>query len=54
MMGNVNIQVETWEETCGVLWMTPHRSPFQSDQAGAGIVVHGRLMWRQALYPQMV
>ena len=28
MMGNVDVQVETWEETCAMLRMTPQLSPF--------------------------
>ena len=26
---NMNVRIETWEETCATLRMTPQRSPFQ-------------------------
>ena len=46
--------VETWERTCIAQRMTPHRSPFQADQAGSGVAVHGPLQRRQTPYPRFV
>ena len=34
--------------------MTPQRSPFQFDQAGSGVAVHGPLLRRQTPYPRFV
>ena len=45
---------ETWERTCTAQRMTLQRSPFQADQAGSGVVVHGPLLRRQTPYPRFV
>ena len=45
---------EAWERTCTAQRMTPQRSPFQADQAGSGVVVHGPLLRRQTPYPRFV
>ena len=39
---------------CAALWMTPQCSPFQADQAGSGVVLHGPLQQRQTPYPRFV
>ena len=45
---------EAWDRTCTAQRMTPQRSPFQADQAGSGVVVHGPLLRRQTPYPRFV
>ena len=45
---------ETWEQACVAQRMTPQRSPFQTGQAGSGVVVHGPLLRRQTPYPRFV
>ena len=45
---------EAWERTCTAQRMTPQRSPFQSGEAGSGVVVHGPLLRRQTPYPRFV
>lgn len=50
--GNTN--AETWEQTCAALRMTPQRSPFQFDQAGTGVAIHGPLIKYQTSYPRFV
>ena len=45
---------EAWERTCTAQRMTPQRSPFQTDQAGSGVAVHGPLLPRQTPYPRFV
>ena len=45
---------EAWERTCIAQGMTPQRSPFQTEQAGSGVVVHGPLLRRQTPYPRFV
>ena len=45
---------ETWEQACIAQRMTPQRSPFQSGEAGSGVVVHGPLLRRQTPYPRFV
>ena len=45
---------ETWEQACVAQRMTPQRSPFQSGEAGSGVVVHGPLLRRQTPYPRFV
>ena len=45
---------EAWNRTCLAQRMTPQRSPFQTDQAGSGVVVHGPLLRRQTPYPRFV
>ena len=45
---------ETWERMCIAQRMMPQRSPFQADQAGSGVAVHGPLLRRQMLYPRFV
>ena len=37
---------EAWERTCTAQRMTPQRSPFQSGEAGSGVVMHGPLLRR--------
>ena len=54
MADNMNVQVETWGETCAALRMTPQRSPFQCDQAGANVAIHDRLPRRRTPYPRFV
>ena len=49
-----NGREETWEQACAAQRMTPQRSPFQADQAGSGVVVHGPLLRRQTPYPRFV
>ena len=44
MVDNIDVQVETWEQTCIALRMTSQRSPFQCDRAAANVVPHGRLL----------
>ena len=53
MADNMNVQVETWGEACAALRMTPQRSPFQCDQAGANVAIHDRLPRRQTPYPRV-
>ena len=45
---------EAWERTCTAQRMTPQRSPFQTDQAGSGVAVHGPLLRHQTPYPRFV
>ena len=45
---------EAWDRTCTAQRITPQRSPFQANQAGSGIVVHGPLQRRQTPYPRFV
>ena len=48
---NGNNGRENWNQTCTAQRMTPQRSPFQDDQAGSGVEVHGPLQRRQTPYP---
>ena len=45
---------EAWERTCAAQRMTPQRSPFQADQAGSGVAVHGPLLRCQMPYLRFV
>lgn len=50
----MKVCTETWEEMCATLWMTPQRSPFVCNGAGASVEVHGRLQRWRTPYPRGV
>ena len=54
MGGNVDVQVETWEQTCAALRMTSKRSLCQCDRVGANVASHGCLPRRQTPYLRVV
>lgn len=51
---NMKGRTETWEEMCAALQMTPQRSPFVCNGAGASVEVRGRLQRRRTPYPRGV